>query len=57
MSTLAWERGGLRLALAVEHFVYIANVQPEYQWGYFAGNLVYAFERPVLCRLLGLADT
>lgn len=46
VSTLAWERGGLRLALAVEHFVYFANVHPEYQWSYFAGSLVYAFDRP-----------
>ena len=46
ISALAWEKGGLRIALAVESFMYFANVQPSYHWGYFAGTIVYAFSRP-----------
>ena len=46
INALAWEKGGLRIALAVESFVYFANVQPSYQWGYFAGTVVYAFNGP-----------
>lgn len=46
VNALAWERGGLRIALAVESFVYFANVQPRYHWGYFAGTVVYSFSRP-----------
>lgn len=46
INALAWEKGGLRIALAVESFVYFANVQPSYHWGYFAGTIVYAFTKP-----------
>ena len=52
ISALAWEGGGLRIALAVESFVYFANVQPSYHWGHFAGTVVYAFnraDRPEAC--------
>eukprot|EP00898_Chlorokybus_atmophyticus_P007515 jgi/Chlat1/7765/Chrsp66S07232 len=45
ISALAWEGGGLRVALAVESFIYFANIRPEYRWGWMGGNktLVYAF--------------
>ena len=46
VNALAWEKGGLRLALAVESFVYFANVQPNYHWSYFSGTIVYAFSKP-----------
>ena len=46
INALAWEKGGLRIALAVESFVYFANVQPNYHWAYFAGTVVYAFSKP-----------
>lgn len=43
---ISWEGNGLRLALAVDSFVYFANVRPDYKWGYFCNTLVYAFNRP-----------
>jgi WD repeat-containing protein 35 len=43
---LSWEGNGLRLALAVDSFVYFANVRPDYKWGFFCNTLVYAFNRP-----------
>ncbi|KAL0027242.1 hypothetical protein WJX77_006308 [Trebouxia sp. C0004] len=46
IKALAWEKGGLRIALAVDSFVYFANVQPNYHWAYFAGTVVYAFSKP-----------
>lgn len=46
ISGLSWEGNGLRLALAVDSFVYFANVRPDYKWGYFCNTLVYAFNRP-----------
>eukprot|EP00201_Polytomella_parva_P012196 CAMPEP_0175066548 /NCGR_PEP_ID=MMETSP0052_2-20121109/16571_1 /TAXON_ID=51329 ORGANISM="Polytomella parva, Strain SAG 63-3" /NCGR_SAMPLE_ID=MMETSP0052_2 /ASSEMBLY_ACC=CAM_ASM_000194 /LENGTH=442 /DNA_ID=CAMNT_0016333265 /DNA_START=239 /DNA_END=1564 /DNA_ORIENTATION=- len=46
ISGVAWEGNGLRLALAVDSFVYFANVRPDYKWGYFCNTLVYAFHRP-----------
>ena len=42
----AWEAGGLRLALAVDYFVYFANVRPDYKWGHFGNTVVYAFNKP-----------
>lgn len=46
ISGITWEGNGLRLALAVDSFVYFANVRPDYKWGYFCNTLVYAFNRP-----------
>eukprot|EP00039_Didymoeca_costata_P008719 m.115408 g.115408 ORF g.115408 m.115408 type:complete len:1163 (+) comp14202_c1_seq1:133-3621(+) len=46
MSSLSWEGGGLRLALAVEHFIFFASVRPDYKWGYFGDTIVYAFTKP-----------
>ena len=46
VSALAWEGRGLRIALAVDHFIYFANMRPAYKWGYFASTLVYAYNRP-----------
>ena len=43
---ISWEGNGLRLALAVDSFVYFANVRPDYKWGFFCNTLVYAFNRP-----------
>jgi WD repeat-containing protein 35 len=45
VSGLAWEGGSLRIALAVESFLYFANIRPDYKWGYFANTLVYAYTR------------
>ena len=36
----------MRLALAVDHFIFFANVRLDYKWGYFAGTVVYAFNKP-----------
>lgn len=46
ISGLAWEGGGLRIALAVESFIYFANIRPDYKWGFFSGTLVYAYTKP-----------
>lgn len=46
ISGLGWEGNGLRLALAVESFIYFTNVRPDYKWGYFCNTLAYAFTRP-----------
>jgi len=45
LSGLTWESGGLRMALAVDSFIYFANVRPDYKWGYFANTLVYAYNQ------------
>ncbi|XP_030575104.1 WD repeat-containing protein 35 isoform X3 [Archocentrus centrarchus] len=46
MSGIAWEGGGLRIALAVESFIYFANIRPDYKWGYCCSTVVYAYTKP-----------
>ena len=46
ISSLGWEGGGLRLAVAVESSIYFANVRPDYLWAWFGSTLVYAYSRP-----------
>lgn len=43
---LSWEGSGLRIGLAVDSFIYFANVRPDYKWGYFTDTMVYAFNKP-----------
>jgi len=46
INALSWEGGGLRIALAVEAYIYFANIRPDYKWGLFNDTLVYAYTRP-----------
>lgn len=46
INALTWEGGGLRIALAVDSYIYFANIRPDYKWGYFGNTLVYAFNKP-----------
>lgn len=48
VSSMSWEGGGLRIALAVESFIYFANIRPDYVWGYApaAHTVAYAYQKP-----------
>lgn len=46
LTAITWEGGGLRMALAVDSFVYFANIRPQYRWASFGDCVVYAFARP-----------
>ena len=46
LTAVSWEGGGLRIALAVDSFIYFANIRPDYKWGYCANTVVYAFIKP-----------
>uniref|UniRef100_A0A8C9R5G6 WD repeat-containing protein 35 n=1 Tax=Scleropages formosus TaxID=113540 RepID=A0A8C9R5G6_SCLFO len=46
MAAVSWEGGGLRIALAVDSFIYFANIRPDYKWGYCSNTVVYAYTRP-----------
>lgn len=46
VTSLSWDGSGLRLALAVDSFVYFTNVRPDYKWQYFMNTLVYAYTKP-----------
>ena len=41
----AWEGGSLRIALAVDSFIYFANIRPDYKWAYFANVIVYWYNQ------------
>ncbi|KAG5898787.1 hypothetical protein JTB14_010997 [Gonioctena quinquepunctata] len=41
-----WEGGSLRVALAVDSFVYFANIRPDYKWCYFKKTVVFSSSRP-----------
>ena len=36
----------LRLALAVDSYIYFANIRPDYKWGAFAGTVACAYTSP-----------
>ncbi len=42
---ICWEGTGLRLALAVDTFIFFANIRPVYTWTYLANSIVYAFSK------------
>jgi WD repeat-containing protein 35 len=44
LTALAWEAASLRMALAVDSYIYFANVRHDYKWGYFANTVVYYFK-------------
>ncbi|XP_050408389.2 WD repeat-containing protein 35 [Patella vulgata] len=46
MTACSWEGGSLRIALAVDSFVYFANIRPDYKWGYCSNTVVYSFTKP-----------
>ncbi|XP_018578851.1 WD repeat-containing protein 35 isoform X2 [Anoplophora glabripennis] len=46
ISCCVWEGGSLRVALAVDSFVYFANIRPDYKWCYFKKTVVFTSCRP-----------
>jgi WD repeat-containing protein 35 len=48
VSSLSWEGGGLRIALAVDAYIYFANIRPDYTWAYAAAAnvLVFSYQKP-----------
>eukprot|EP00842_Homolaphlyctis_polyrhiza_P002710 jgi/Hompol1/343/HPOL_004245-RA len=47
ISSMSWEYDGLRIALAVDSFIYFANIRPDYKWSFFAHDvLVFAYNKP-----------
>ena len=45
VSSCVWEGSSLRVALAVDSFIYFANIRPSYKWCYFSNTVVYAYNR------------
>lgn len=40
---MTWEGSGLRIGLAVDSFIFFANVRPNYTWAYCANTVVYTY--------------
>ncbi|XP_011196664.1 WD repeat-containing protein 35 [Zeugodacus cucurbitae] len=41
ISSLSWEGKSLRIAMAVDSFIYFANIRPDYMWCYFEKTVVF----------------
>eukprot|EP01032_Pedospumella_encystans_P013101 gene13101-15103_t len=45
IAAVSWEGGDLRLSLAVDSFIYFANIRHNYPWAYFLNTVVFAYPR------------
>ncbi len=43
IASMSWEGTGLRAALAVDSFIFFANIRPNYQWAYLQNTVVFAY--------------
>lgn len=43
----SWEKESLRIALAVDSYIFFANIRPDYKWCYFASTVVYSLSPTV----------
>lgn len=43
---LTWEGSNLRIAMAVDSFIYFANNRPSYMWAYLLDTVIYTRARP-----------
>ena len=41
ITSLSWEGQSLRIALAVDSYIYFANIRPDYLWCYFSKTVVF----------------
>ncbi|KAK9510816.1 hypothetical protein O3M35_005521 [Rhynocoris fuscipes] len=45
ITSCVWEGLSLRIAFAVDSFIYFAIIRPDYKWGYFSKTLVFSHQR------------
>ncbi|KAL3289754.1 hypothetical protein HHI36_023149 [Cryptolaemus montrouzieri] len=41
ITSCVWDGSSLKVALAVDSFIYFANIRPDYKWCYFKNTIVY----------------
>lgn len=41
MKALSWEGRSLRIAIAIESFIYFANVKPDHKYAFYGNTLAY----------------
>jgi WD repeat-containing protein 35 len=45
IAALSWEGSGLRISLAVDSFIFFANIRPSYVWTHLLNTIVYSYNR------------
>lgn len=45
IAAMSWEGSGLRISLAVDSYIFFANIRPDYTWTYLLNTVVYAYNR------------
>lgn len=45
ITSCVWEGSSLRIAFAVDSFIYFAIIRPDYKWGYFSSTLVCSYQK------------
>jgi WD repeat-containing protein 35 len=46
INSITWESSGLRIGLAVDAFIFFANVRMSYLWTYLHNTVIYSYYRP-----------
>jgi WD repeat-containing protein 35 len=46
INSITWESSGLRIGLAVDAFIFFANVRMSYLWTYLQNTVIYSYYRP-----------
>jgi WD repeat-containing protein 35 len=46
INSITWESSGLRIGLAVDAFIFFANVRMTYLWAYLQNTVIYSYYRP-----------
>lgn len=41
MKALSWEKRSLRLAIAIDSFIYFANVKPDHKYAFYGNTLAF----------------
>ena len=42
----SWEGNSLRIVIAIDSYIYFANMRPSYKWCYFNNTIVYSYTKP-----------
>ncbi|XP_065368949.1 WD repeat-containing protein 35 [Calliphora vicina] len=45
ITSISWEGKSLRIAMAVDSFIYFANIRPDYRWCYFEKTVVFLSDK------------
>lgn len=46
LRSCSWEGNSLRIVIAIDSYIYFANMRPSYKWCYFNNTIVYSYTKP-----------